>query len=91
MDWKGGKIDNVSFKNSFEVDVKHAVKQPEPIISQTEQVIKSSDTSSIPQSITNNDYSKKDIKVEVIVQNYAEEVDIDEMVRQINLKLSEQM
>lgn len=85
------KIDNVSFKNGFEVDVKHAVKPTEPVISQTEQVIKSSDTSSIPQSITNNDYSKKDIKVEVIVQNYAEEVDVDEMVRQINLKLAEQM
>ncbi len=48
-----------------------------------------------PSSVVNNetsyDYSQKDIKIEVIVQNYAEEVDVDDMVRQINIKLAEQM
>ena len=48
-----------------------------------------------PSSVVNNetsyDYSQKDIKIEVIVQNYAEEVDVDDMVRQINIKLAEQL
>ena len=39
----------------------------------------------------NNDYSNKDIKVEVVVQNYAEQVDVDDLVRRINIKLAEQI
>lgn len=47
--------------------------------------------SNVVNNETNYDYSQKDIKIEVIVQNYAEEVDVDDMVRQINIKLAEQM
>lgn len=47
--------------------------------------------SSVVNNETNYDYSQKDIKIEVIVQNYAEEVDVDDMVRQINIKLAEQL
>lgn len=45
----------------------------------------------MPNVITNNDYSNKDININVTVENYAENVDVDDMVRQINLKLAEQM
>ena len=38
---------------------------------------------------TTNDYSNKEVNINVTVQNYAEEVDVDEMVRQINIKLAE--
>ena len=41
--------------------------------------------------VINNDYSKKDITINVTVENYAEEVDVDDLVNQINLKLAEQM
>ena len=40
---------------------------------------------------TNNDYSDKEVIINVTVQNYAEQVDVDEMVRQINIKLAEAM
>lgn len=44
--------------------------------------------------VTNNyDYStsNKTQNIEVIIQNYAEEVDVDDLVRQINVKLAEVM
>lgn len=41
--------------------------------------------------VINNDYSNKDITINVTVENYAEEVDVDDLVQQINLKLAEQM
>jgi len=37
------------------------------------------------------DNSTKDIEINVTVENYAQEVDVDEMIQQINLKLAEQM
>jgi phage-related protein len=40
---------------------------------------------------TNNDYSNKEVSINVTVQNYAEQVYVDEMVRQINIKLAEAM
>lgn len=63
--------------------VREAVS-PQDVISQAPQT-------PAPTIITNNDYSNKDINIQVVVENYAENVDIDEMVRQINLKLAEQM
>ena len=45
----------------------------------------------LPNIITNNDYSNKDININVTVENFAENVDVDDMVRQINIKLAEQM
>lgn len=43
--------------------------------------------------IYNNDYSTNNTtqNVQVVIQNYAAEVDVDEMVRQINVKLAEAM
>lgn len=43
--------------------------------------------------IINNDYSNntKTQNVTVVIQNYAEEVDVDNLVRQINIKLAEAM
>jgi phage-related protein len=44
-----------------------------------------------PQTVVNNDNSTKDITIEVVVQNYGEEVDTDALVEEINLKLAAQM
>lgn len=39
----------------------------------------------------NNDYSEKNITINVTVENYAQEVDTDSLIEQINLKLAESM
>ena len=44
-----------------------------------------------PQTVVNNDNSTKDITIEVVVQNYGEEIDTDALVEEINLKLAAQM
>ena len=43
--------------------------------------------------IYNNDYStnNKTQNVTVVIQNYSDEVDVDDLVRQINIKLAEAM
>jgi len=50
--------------------------------------VNNNNTSSV---INNTDYSTKNVTIEVTVQNYAETADVDEMVRQINIKLAEAM
>ena len=49
------------------------------------------DTGNTTGDIYNNDYSTntKTQNVTVVVQNYGEDVDVDELVRQINMKLAE--
>lgn len=42
-------------------------------------------------NVVNNDYSNKNITINVTVENYAEELDIDNIAEQINLKLAQQM
>ena len=76
-------ISNTVTPGSSNSSVSEAVS-PQDAISQAPQT-------QVPNIITNNDYSNKDIQVQVVVENYAENVDVDEMVRQINLKLAEQM
>lgn len=66
-------------------------KDPNPVPPSASDVIGQTPIQGLPNIITNNDYSNKDIKIEVKVENYAENVDVDDMVRQINIKLAEQM
>lgn len=49
------------------------------------------DTSNISGDIYNNDYStvNKTQNITVTIQNYAQEVDTDKLIREINLKLAE--
>lgn len=51
------------------------------------------DTGGTSGDIYNNDYStnNKTQNVTVVIQNYADEVDVDNLVRQINMKLAEEM
>lgn len=51
------------------------------------------DTSGVVGDVYNYDYSKteKTQNVTVTIQNYAEKVDVDDLVRQINIKLAEAM
>jgi len=88
------EIDKVDFTSNLTDKASSSLETTpttENAISSIQDTLKYNNIPYTPQNITNNDYSNKEIKVEVIVQNYAKEVDVDEMVRQINLKLAEQM
>ncbi len=51
--------------------------------------LKSSSNALSPSSVTNYDYSNKNIQVSVVVENFAQNVDVDDLVRQLNIKLAE--
>lgn len=88
-----GEIGKVSFASDITSKLQQSTTssstKPEEVT--VEQVISKSNFAPVPQTIVNNDYSEKEIKIEVIVQNYAQEVDVDKLVRDINIKLAEQM
>jgi len=56
-----------------------------------EQIINGTNVDGDPTTLINNDYSDKDIVINVTVENFAENVDVDDLVKQINLKLAEAM
>jgi hypothetical protein len=59
---------------------------------QTQDVLKNNyATTNIQNNSQNYDYSTKDISINVTVENYAENLDVDDLVTQINMKLAEQM
>lgn len=72
-------------------EISQGQNKPETSSDYVKDSIEGWQPSSVVNNETNYDYSQKDIKIEVIVQNYAEEVDVDDMVRQINIKLAEQL
>lgn len=75
-----GKISTGSVKQ----ETFKAEETPEKIISNTQ-------VTEVPKTVINNDYSDKDVSINVTVQNYAKEVDIDKLVRDINIKLAGEM
>lgn len=89
------ELDNVSINTDFTKSMMGGSKadtgggKTNPV--NPSQVIGSTPTANLPGIVTNNDYSKKDIVINVTVENYAQEVDVDDMVRQINVKLAAQM
>lgn len=89
----GKTVDEIK-KVSLSGSVTHEVKtEPyKPIETTTpEKTIARTNLSGLPQTVINNDYSDKDIKINVTVQNYAQEVDVDKLVDDINIKLAEAM
>ena len=54
-------------------------------------IIEETNVMNDPQTVINQDYSDKEIKIEIIVQNYGEEIDVDKLAEEINLKLASQM
>lgn len=91
------ELENVEMKVKQTVDsqvsgeISQEKNKPETYSDYVRSSIEGWQPSSVVNNETNYDYSQKDIKIEVIVQNYAEEVDVDDMVRQINLKLAESL
>ncbi|MDA3781194.1 MAG: phage tail tape measure protein [Bacteroidales bacterium] len=98
------ELDNVAFKSEIMQDVNVDTSPQEIIntgnidwnnqgstpVNQdsVEDVIGDVNLDSNPQTVTSNDYSSKDITIEVTVQNYGEEVDVDALVKEINIKLA---
>lgn len=91
IDKEIGTIGNVSFAADITRKIQDSSNPTKPANTiSAESVIGSIPVGGYPQSVVTNDYSNKDIKIEVVVQNYAQEVDIDKLVNDINIKLAEQ-
>lgn len=93
--WLGISLDKL---NHVKLQIDTGVKTPEPEVEsrvpevpRVEDALTTTPGTNVPNYITNNDYSNKDINIQVVVENYAENVDVDDMVRQINLKLAESL
>lgn len=83
------KISEVSLEVGGKVEQEIKVDYGTPPETDTASTI---DTYTPPStSTTNNNYDNKTVNIEVVVQNYAEELDVDDLVRQINIKLAEAM
>ena len=86
------KLDHVSLAIDTNPVVEQNKGKEAEIPSVSDTVKETYGSGSAPYApVTNNDYSNKNITIEVVVQNYAEEVDVDNLVEQINIKLAEQM
>lgn len=72
------------------------VPEPEVVANNTPSIPVNQAINNTTQQVTNNavtynnDNSQKDITINVTVENYARDVDVDDMVRQINQKLAVQ-
>lgn len=69
----------------------NSMKPDQKVIQTSESVIASTKIEGSPSTVINNDYSDKEIVINVTVENYAKEVDTDKLIRDINLKLAEAM
>mgnify|MGYP000919445945 CR=1 FL=1 len=81
------RIDLTSNKSNQKTVAPEKTKDP---VLTPEQAITNTQNWSSPQTITNNDYSKKEVKVDVHFNNYAAEFDEENFYRTINLKMAEQ-
>jgi hypothetical protein len=86
-----GELERVSIEADFgRIDTPKVNTDTSDInIPSASEAITSTPIPSTPSYVTTNDYSNKDITINVTVENYAEQVDVDDMVRQINMKLAE--
>lgn len=86
-----GELDRVhleaNFGNSKTPETKTQIEET-PSAS---DAISTSPTTTAPSYVTNNDYSNKDVVINVTVENFAERVDVDDLARQVNLKLAESL
>jgi biopolymer transport protein ExbB/TolQ len=98
------ELDNVALKAEITQEVKtvpstsSGITSPNtsniPDVSESDFIqdtINNLDVNTMPQTIVNNDNSIKDITIEVVVNNYGDEIDAEELAQQINLKLAEAM
>ena len=86
-----GELDRVhleaNFGNSKTPETKTQIEET-PSAS---DAISTSPTTTAPSYVTNNDYSNKDVVINVTVENFAERVDVEDLARQVNLKLAESL
>jgi len=88
------ELNNVEFNMNIGATGIPDLEEPtteSPTTPDTADTIAQTPTSQTPTYTTNNDYSNKDVVINVTVENYAENVDVDDLVRQVNLKLAESL
>ena len=101
MGWLGVHLDRVQ-SVSLQVDtssldnindINGTIDNTPPDIINGDNVYDKIGTGGINGDIYNNDYSTNNTtqNITITIQNYAEEVDVDDLVRQINVKLAEAM
>lgn len=83
------ELDDVDLSTQITSEPQITTEQEQ--ITDAENVLNQTNVNPTPQAITNNDYSQKNITVELNIENYGEELDYDSVVREINLRLAEQM
>ncbi len=99
-----GELDHVALEAEVLQTVKTEEVKPDQATTQTTttavdtasadsitDMINNLNVETSPQTVVNNDNSTKDITIEVVVQNYGEDIDTDKLVEEINLKLAAQM
>lgn len=99
LGWLGvniGRINTVSLKidtSSLDDIDDIAIDATPPTTPAPDTTYDNIDTGGTSGDIYNNDYSTNNTtqNVTVVIENYADEVDVDELVRQINIKLAEAM
>lgn len=90
--WLGISLDELEHvKIRLEEENPDVEKQAENTTESSAQQAVASTGATGNQTIVNNDYSDKDITINVTVQNYAEEIDTDALINEINMKLAEQL
>lgn len=85
------ELDRISMNTNLgKIEAPNFGKSSDVTATTPSQAISSTPNTFVPNMITNNDYSKRDVVINVTVENYAQEVDVDDMVKQINTKLAAQ-
>lgn len=83
----GATMETSSEVEGLGVAAESAYSTEDPVFNTDYQATAATNTA----PVTNNDYSQKDVEINVTVENYAENVDVDDLVVQINQKLALQM
>lgn len=85
------EVGNINLRINTD-ELEEAVLGDENESSTASDLLQSGSTAGIVNNSTNNyDYSNKTQNIEVVIQNYAENVDTDALIEEINIKLAELM
>lgn len=84
------RINEMDFSPSVKTQIETSEGQTQTYTG-AEAAIAQSTATYGPTTTIDNDYSTKNITVNLTIENYGEELDYDDVVNQINLRLAEQM
>lgn len=85
------RIEKLDFSPSFNAKIEEGASEKLEPSQKAQQAITNIPQSSYQTTNIDNDYSTKHITVNLTIQNYGGELDYDDVINQINLRLAEQM